>query len=130
MELILYSRLSVGYHDVWQVPSPIEPFHGPVTPVTKWNKNENRRNYRSLPHIAQERVLFKEELCELSKFMLRGGVQRIRAIGCDSTVQFFGSEQLNFSRRALSLCLLPSPQRIKSGESFVESLTKPQKHGV
>lgn len=87
VELIFYSRLSVGYHDVWQVPSPIEPFHGPVTPVTKWNKNENRRNYRSLPHIAQERVLFKEELCELSKFMLGGGVQRIRAIGRDSTVQ-------------------------------------------
>ena len=78
VELIFYSHLSAGYHDgtlvrlVWQVPSPIEPFHGPVNPFTKRNENENR-SYRSLPHIAQEKVLFKEELCELSKFALERG---------------------------------------------------------
>lgn len=47
VELIFYSHLSVGYHDgtpvrlVWQVPSPIEPFHGPVNPFTSHSTGKN-----------------------------------------------------------------------------------------
>lgn len=84
VELIFYSHLSVGYHDG----TLVRPFQGPVNPFTKQNEDENRRSYRSFPHIAQEKVLFKEELCELSKFALeRGGFQSISAIERDSTVQ-------------------------------------------
>lgn len=133
VELIFYSHLSVGYHDgtlvrlVWQMPSPIEPFHGPVNPFTKQNENENRRSYRSLPHIAQEKVLFKEELRELSKFALEWG--RVSKYPCyrewqHSAIGCLDSEQLNFSRRVLSLCLLPSPQCTKSGGIFCGIINK------